>query len=129
MTSARVRRAVTLVAAVASVACGPSGPERPAREIVTSLLQREAEDLKRNGEKLDPVLGVKATWTIARIDVAERTGDADRPWAGTIHFKIRSETRDTGGPVVDEFERRFDYVYAVSVGKWIFQLAPSPPPG
>ena len=28
--------------------------------------------------------------------------------------------------MVDEFERRFDYVYTASIQKWIFQLAPSP---
>jgi hypothetical protein len=30
--------------------------------------------------------------------------------------------------VIDEFERRFDYVYAASIQKWIFQLAPTPAP-
>jgi predicted small lipoprotein YifL len=110
-------------------ACGGKGPDAPGREAVTALLQQEADALKRDGEKLDPVLGVKATWTIAGIDVTERPGDADRPWAGTIRFKIRSETKDTDGAVVvDEFERRFDHVYTASIQKWVFQLAPSPAP-
>ena len=30
--------------------------------------------------------------------------------------------------MVDEFERRFDYLYTTSIQKWIFQLAPSPAP-
>jgi predicted small lipoprotein YifL len=129
----RQRRApgIVLLAAVATTiaACGPKGPERPGREVVTPLLQREADDLKRSGEKVDPVLRVKATWTVAGIDVTERPGDVDRPWAGTIRFRIKGETRDTDGAVqVDEFERRFDYVYMASVGKWVFQLAPSPAP-
>jgi predicted small lipoprotein YifL len=130
MRQARVHGIVVLAAVVAAVAaCGRKGPERPGREVVTPLLQREADDLKRSGEKVDPVLGVKATWTIAGIDVTERPGDADRPWAGTIRFKIKGETKDTDGAVqVDEFERRFDYVYMASVGKWVFQLAPSPAP-
>jgi len=120
---------LVLAAALAAVAaCGRTGPDRAARELVTPLLEREAADLKRSGEQLDPVLGVKATWTVAGIDVTERPGDADRPWAGAIRFKIRAETRDTGGVVVDEFERRFDYVYTASVNRWIFQLAPSPAP-
>jgi predicted small lipoprotein YifL len=121
---------IVILAAVlaAGAACGRKGPDRPGRELVTPLLQREADELKRSGEKFDPVLGVRATWTIAGIDVTERPGDADRPWAGTIRFKIRGETRDTGGVVVDEFERRFDYVYTASVNRWIFQLAPSPAP-
>jgi hypothetical protein len=29
--------------------------------------------------------------------------------------------------VVDEFERRFDYLYATSVKQWVFQLAPPAP--
>ena len=126
---ARARGIVVVAAVLAAVAaCGRKGPERPGREAVTPLLQVEADDLKRSGEKLDPVLRVKATWTIAGIDVTERPGDADHPWTGTIRFKIRAETKDTGGVLVDEFERRFDYVYAASVNRWIFQLAPSPAP-
>lgn len=127
---------LTLAAALAGCAalaalagCARKGPAAAGREVVTPLLQQEADALKRDGEKLDPVLGVKATWTIAGVDVTERPNDSDRPWAGTIRFKIRSETKDTDGAVViDEFERRFDYVYTTSIQKWIFQLAPSPAP-
>jgi hypothetical protein len=121
---------VILGAALAAVAaCGRKGPEAPARQELTALLQKEADGLKASGEKLDPVLGVKATWTIAGIDVTERKGDSDHPWAGAIRFKIRSETKDTDGAVVvDEFERRFDYLYTTSIQKWIFQLAPTQAP-
>ena len=109
--------------------CGRKGPAGPGRDVVTPLLQREAEALKRDGEKLDPVLLVKATWTIEGIDVTERPGDADRPWAGTIRFRIRSEMKDVDGTVtVDQFERRFDYVYMASLQRWVFQLSPSPGP-
>ena len=130
MSKTRTAGVVILVAALAAVAaCGRKGPDAPARNELLALLQKEADSLKASGEKLDPVLGVKATWTIAGIDVTERPGDADRPWAGAIRFKIRSETKDTDGAVVvDEFERRFDYVYTASVNRWIFQLAPSPAP-
>jgi hypothetical protein len=128
MRQVRAQGVVILAAVLAGAACASKGPDRPGREAVTPLLQREADDLKSSGEKLDPVLRVKATWTIAGIDVTERPGDADHPWTGTIRFKIRAETKDTGGVLVDEFERRFDYVYAASVNRWIFQLAPSPAP-
>jgi hypothetical protein len=130
MSKTRTAGVVILVAALAAVAaCGRKGPDAPARNELLALLQKEADGLKASGEKLDPVLGVKATWTIAGIDVTERPGDADRPWAGAIRFKIRSETKDTDGAVVvDEFERRFDYLYATSIQKWIFQLAPTPAP-
>lgn len=121
---------VILAAALTGLAaCGRRGPEVPGREVVTPLLQQEASALKRDGEKLDPVLRVKATWAITGIDVTERANDPDRPWAGTIRFKIRSETKDTDGAViVDEFDRRFDYVYTASLKRWVFQLPPSPAP-
>jgi predicted small lipoprotein YifL len=122
----------TLVLAASLLAlpgCGRKGPAGPGREVVTPLLQQEAEALKRDGEKLDPILRVKATWTIAGVDVTERPGDPDKPWAGAIRFKIRSETMDVDGSVaVDEFDRRFDYVYMASLQRWVFQLAPSPKP-
>jgi predicted small lipoprotein YifL len=121
---------VILAAALVGVAaCGPKAPDLPGREAVTPLLQQEADTLKRDGEKLDPILRVKATWTIEGIDVTERPNDADRPWAGTIRFRIQSVMRDEQGVVTtDEFVRRFDYVFSATLGRWIFQLAPSPAP-
>jgi len=128
----RSGRLATLALATALLAlpgCGRKGPSGPGREVVTPLLQQEADALKRDGEKLDPVLRVKATWTVAGIDVTERPNDPDRPWAGTIRFKIRSEMKDVDGTMsVDEFDRRFDYVFMASLQKWVFQLAPSPQP-
>jgi hypothetical protein len=97
--------------------------------VVTPLLQQEADALKRDGEKLDPVLRVRAIWTVEGIDVTERPNDPDRPWAGAIRFKIRSEAMDADGSIdADEFARRFDYVYVSSLQRWVFQLSPSPAP-
>lgn len=123
-----MRMSSTIGAAVISLAlagggCGPKAPDKAAREAVTASLQQEADLLKRDGEKLDPVLGVKATWTVEGLDVVERPNDRDRPWSGAIRFKIKSETQDTDGKVVtDEFERRFDYLYTTAVNGWIFQM-------
>lgn len=109
-----------------ALGCGLAGPKGPTREEVTTLLQQEANSLKQDGEKLDPVLGVKATWNIVGLEINERPDDPDKPWAGTIRFRIRSETKDTGGKVeVDEFDKRFDYLYTTSVKRWIFQMPPS----
>lgn len=120
---------VALVATAAATACGPRGPEVPAREVVTPLLQQEADALKRDGEKLDPVLRVRATWTVAGIDVKERPNDRDKPWSGTIRFRIRSETKDERGQVtVDEFDKQFDYVYNATIKSWVFDYKPSPAP-
>jgi predicted small lipoprotein YifL len=123
-------RFVILAAALAALGgCGRGGPKAPGREVVTPLLQQEAAVLKQDGEKFDPALRVKATWAITGLDVTERANDPDRPWAGTIRFKIRSETRDEQGAVVaKEFERRFDYLWSASLNRWIFQLPPSPAP-
>jgi hypothetical protein len=120
---------VALAAALAGTGCGVVGPKAPAREVVMPLLQQEADALKRDGEKLDPVLRVKATWTVSGIDLKERPNDADKPWEGTIRFRIRSETKNERGQVeVDEFDRNFDYVYNTAIKRWIFQYQPSPAP-
>jgi len=115
--------AAGVATAVAAAGCGPSKPAGPTRESVTALLQQEANSLKADGEKLDPVLRVRATWTVEGLDVAPRTNDADRPWSGKIRFKIKSETKDTDGKLqVDEFQKQFDYVYTMSVNRWVFQM-------
>ena len=121
-TSSTVAAAILALSLVAP-GCGVKGPKGPTREVVTASLQQEANALKADGEKLDPVLGVKATWNIEALDVSERPNDPDRPWAGTIRFKIRSDTKDTDGAVqTDEFEKRFDYIYTMSVDRWVFQM-------
>ena len=115
--------AATLAAALLAAGCGLRKPAGPTREAVTAALQQEANSLKADGEKLDPVLRVKATWTVEGLDVAERPNDADRPWSGKIRFRIKSETKDTDGKVVtDEFARQFDYIYTASINRWVFQM-------
>jgi predicted small lipoprotein YifL len=123
-------RFVILAAALAALGgCGREGPKAPGREVVTPLLQQEAAVLKQDGENFDPALRMKATWALVGIDVTERPNDPDRPWAGTIRFKIRSEMRDEQGAIVaKESERRFDYLWSMSLSRWIFQLPPSPAP-
>jgi hypothetical protein len=121
--------ALVLVGAVALPGCGRRGPERPSREAVTALLRQEADALKRENEKMDPVLRVTATWTVAALDVSERPGDADHPWAGRILFKIRSDTKDFDGSVkTDEFEKPFDYLYNATLKRWVFDYKPTPVP-
>jgi hypothetical protein len=124
-TSSQVGALVFLLA-FSGAGCGPRGPKGPTREAVTASLRAEAESLKRDGENLDPVLRVTATWNVVGLDVSERPDDTDHPWAGTIRFKIVSETKDTDGRVQkDELDKRFDYLYATSVNRWIFQMPPS----
>jgi hypothetical protein len=126
----RVRPACVLVvllgAAGVAGACRAKAPAGPSREQLTVLLQREAQALKATGEQLDPVLGVKATWTLAELAVSERRGDAERPFAGVIRFHIRAETKDTDGAVqVDELDKRFDYLWNAGLQRWLIQPAAS----
>ena len=115
--------AAALATAVLTAGCGLAKPKGPTREAVTAALQQEANSLKADGEKLDPVLRVRATWTVEGLDITPRPNDADRPWSGRIRFKIKSEKKDTDGKVVtDEFSRQFDYLYATSVNRWVFQM-------
>jgi hypothetical protein len=114
-----------LALALAAAGCGVTGPARPSKEAVTALLQQDANQLKTDGEKLDPIVGVTATWTIAGIDVTERPNDAEKPWAGTIRFKVRSDAKDTGGTVkTEEFEKNYEYIYSTTVNRWIYQMKP-----
>ena len=124
-TGARPALVSLLVLAVAA-ACASKAPKGPSREELTSLLQQEAQAMKATGESWDPVLRVKATWTVAELTVREQPGDADRPWAGTIRFHIRGETKDSNATVqVDEFDRRFEYYWSATLHRWL--IKPSAP--
>ncbi|HXY38060.1 MAG TPA: hypothetical protein VEQ10_00230 [Vicinamibacteria bacterium] len=101
-------------------------PGGVSHEEVTALLQQEAQAIKATGEKLDPILRVKATWTLAEATATERPGDADRPWSGLIRFHIRAETQDSDGKVlVDEKDKRFDYLWSASLHRWLIQPSAS----
>jgi hypothetical protein len=127
MAPTRVLLALALIGTATFPGCGRLGPKGPSREEVTGQLRQEADALKRDGEKMDPILRVTATWNIASLDVTERPGDADRPWAGSILFKIRSDTKDFDGSVkTDEFQKRFDYLYSAALKRWIFDYKPTP---
>jgi hypothetical protein len=120
-TDRRLWLAVILLA-VGACKAALTGPDKGA---VTQLLQQEAQSLKTNGEKLDPSLGVKATWTIVSVDVREQPNDPDRPWAGTIRFKIESRMKDVdGSDQTQTFEKKFEYVYTNTLKQWITQYTP-----
>ncbi len=100
-------------------------PGGVSREEVTALLQQEAQAIKATGERLDPVLRVKATWKLVEATASERPGDADQPWAGVIRFHIRAETQDNGAVLVDEKDKRFDYLWSASLHRWLIQPSAS----
>ena len=112
-----------LVLAVTALAlcCGRVINRGPTKEQVTGALQAEAASMKRDGEKLDPSLGVKATWNITGVDVQEQAGNAAQPYKGAVRFLINSRTEDPTGPVETNFDKTFNYVYDAKLGKWLFK--------
>lgn len=112
-----------VLAAVAalSLACKTEAKKAADKAAVTQLLQNEAAAMKRDGEKLDPSLGVKATWTIHSVQVQDQPGNESRPYTGAVVFRINSLQEEPTGPVETNFERTFKYVYDAKLGKWLFQ--------
>jgi hypothetical protein len=115
----RPARHAVLVAAALALCCGKVINKGPTKDAVTALLQNDAAAMKRDGEKLDPSLGVKATWTIAGVDVQEQPGNDSQPFKGSVRFKINSRSDDPTGPVETNFERTYKYVYDAKLGKWL----------
>jgi hypothetical protein len=116
-----------VVTAVAGFACMIK-PRGPSREMVLPLLQQEANSLKADGEKASPGLGVKSTWAIKSVEVVPQPSNASQPWAGTIQFNITSEMREVDGtPLVQKFDKRFQYVWSTAMNRWIIQYTPPAP--
>ncbi|MCG6920970.1 MAG: hypothetical protein LJF15_07795 [Acidobacteria bacterium] len=117
--------AIGVTFAVALVGCS-SEPKAPPRDSLVAQLQQEAEALQAENENQDTSIGVSTTWTIESVDVVEPPEGTDGPTRGTIRFRIRAETNDTGGEVqVDEFEKTFDYTFNTTLQKWVFDYQPS----
>ncbi len=115
---------VAIAVAVALSGCS-SKPKGPDRDALVAQLQQEAAALKAENENQDTSLGVRATWTVASVDVVEQPGNAAAPWRGTIRFKIKSETDDVDGKVEeDEFEKEFAYVFNPTIQTWVFEYQP-----
>ena len=114
-------RLVAATLAIAFCACSAGGPSKSDREAATASLQNEAAALKRDGEKMPPSLGVKATWTIKAVEVNDQAGNANQPFTGTIRFVINSQTREPTGVVENNFERTFKYVYDAGIKQWMLK--------
>jgi hypothetical protein len=118
-----LRTTIAIACAVALAACS-RGPKAPPREAVQTQLQQEAQAVKAEMEKIDPSLGVAATWTVDAIEIKERPDDTARPWAGKVKFKIESATREPdGSAAVQRREKSFDYLYDVEAKKWQMQYS------
>ena len=111
--------AAAAAAVVVTVACGRGAPPPPSRDQVLVLLQQEAASLKKEGERVDPALGVATNWKVEAVEVSERPGDLPKPWNGAIRFGIESRTRDPdGSKTTDRFEKTFQYVFDGASGRW-----------
>jgi hypothetical protein len=116
-------RAVVVLSAMAACAsCSVfKSVTKPSRETVQAALQAEAEGLKRDGEKPIPNMGVKSIWTIEGIDIQEQKDD-NRPWKGTVRFRIDSAMREPDGTISrDSIKKTFEYVYDTPMKKWLVQ--------
>ena len=115
------RHATAVALALALYSCSGGAASKSYREAATASLQNEAAALKRDGEKMPPSLGVKATWTITSVDVQDQPGNASQPFTGTIKFRINSQTQESTGPVENNFGRSFKYVYDAGIRQWMLK--------
>jgi hypothetical protein len=124
----RAAATLTVLAVIALTGCkGRFGG--PSRDEVTAELRKEAEVFKKKGEQSDPVLRLKSVWNIEGVDVTEQEGNDDRPYKGTIRFKIVTTMRDPDGTETnDRLDKQFHYVYDVREKRWLIQVAPLPTP-
>lgn len=123
------RTLLPVLAVAASLACSGAVPRGSDREAAVAALRKEAEGLKRDGEKMDPALGVKATWNITAVDVQDQPNNAAKPLSGTIKFRISSRNaHDPTGATEHNFERSFHYDYDAGLKLWLLRPAAGPPP-
>jgi hypothetical protein len=120
--------AVCSVAVFVLAGCNLRSLSGPSRDEVLAMLQAEANDMKKGGEKMDPKLGVRAVWNIEGIDVVEQPDDSAHPWKGTVRFKIVSTMHDADGSETNDLIRKnFTYVYDSATKKLLFQSSSTPP--
>ena len=125
----RNRPAVSTLLAVAIAAGGCKGPfGGPSKDEVTAELRKEAESFKQKGEQSDPILRLKSTWNIEGVDVVEQPEKENRPYRGTIRFKIITTMRDADGSETnDRLDKQFTYEYDVREKRWLIMYTPTPP--
>jgi hypothetical protein len=112
------RRALLVAFCLAAAACSAVKP-RLAPADVRPGLQKEAESLQADGEKM-PGLGARVTWRILSVEVQEQPDNTARPFRGTVRMRIESERQEPDGTKSDAIEKTFTYVYDAAAGKWTF---------
>ena len=118
----RPRSLATVLAAALLGSCGMVGDDAPGQETVLSLLREEAQELKAEGEDLDPTFGVTANWEIEDVQVRKPSNQNGPPWRGTIRFKITSRVREPDGTTsTEEFVRNFEYLWDTELDGWTVQ--------
>ncbi len=106
-----------------AISCAPPAEEElPSKETVEGRLREEGESLKKEGEAIDPSLGVKITWNVEEVLVQEQVGVKNEPWIGTIRFHIVSVTPEyDGSNITQEFTREFDYIWDLANDRWLMK--------
>jgi hypothetical protein len=100
----------------------------PSKDDVTAELRKEAEVFKQKGEQSNPVLRLRSTWNIEGVDVVEQEGNDNRPYRGTIRFKIITTMRDADGQETnDRLDKQFNYEYDVREKRWLILASPAAP--
>jgi hypothetical protein len=118
MKRARLGTFLGVVAAL-TVSCSSKQKEADTRQALLTELRQEAQSLKTNGEKVDPRMPVKSTWTLVDAQIKDQPDNIVFPYKGTVRFKIETRTRDVDGSVAsDSFEKSFDYMYDPKLKKW-----------
>jgi hypothetical protein len=110
---------VLAVFAALGLSCSSKQREADTKEKLLAELRLEAQALKVEGEKVNPKLPVKSTWTLVDSQIKDQPDNIVFPYKGTVRFKIETRTRDVDGSVAaDSFEKSFDYMYDPKAKKW-----------
>jgi hypothetical protein len=118
MKRARLGVFLGVVAALAA-SCSSKQKEADTKQALLAELRQEAQSLKINGERVDPHLPVKSTWTLVDAQIKDQPDNIVFPYKGTVRFRIETRTRDVDGSVAsDSFEKSFDYMYDPKLKKW-----------
>ncbi len=85
------------------------------------MLEQEAASLKKEGEDIDPDLGVEMRWQIEDVRVRQRPDDRAHPWAGAVDVTIISRIPELDGYITEKTKKTFGYLWDSQTGKWVVE--------
>ena len=93
----------------------------PAADVEGLLKQRADTEAREAMADVNPKLGVKVTWTVQSVQVRPQPGNEAQPYAGTIHFRVVSETPELDGVATERFEKSYEYAWDSQTSTWVPQ--------